>query len=80
MSSRMLRSGIQSEILYLPVPSRHGKERRAKKKKEIIPLELVQYQLYNTITKNASPSPTRVYLALFAARLACKRTKRYWRQ
>lgn len=28
MSSRMLRSGIRSEIFDLPVPSRHGKERQ----------------------------------------------------
>jgi hypothetical protein len=28
MSSRMLRSGIRSEILDLPVPSHHGKEIR----------------------------------------------------
>lgn len=39
MSSRMLRSKIQSEILDLPVPSRHGKERCLRNKKEIIPLE-----------------------------------------
>lgn len=32
MSSRMLRSGIRSEILDLPVPSRHGKERFCSKK------------------------------------------------
>ena len=41
----MLRSGIQSEILDLPVPSRHmGKKGRTERnKKEILPLELVQY-------------------------------------
>lgn len=59
----MLRSGIRSEILDLPVPSRHGKERGAANKKEIIPLELVQYHQYSKCISFA----LSVYLALFAA-------------
>ena len=63
MSSRMLRSGIRSEILDLPVPSRHGKEKQKDKQKEMIPLSLSS----TTSTQKASPSPARVYLAFLAA-------------
>ena len=61
----MLRSGIRSEILDLPVPSRHGKEER--NKKEIIPLELVQYHQYSKCISARLPGA-------FISRLACKRS------
>lgn len=55
----MLRSGIRSEILDLPVPSRHGKERCLRNKKEIIPLELVQYHQYSKCISFARAGPVR---------------------
>ena len=72
MSSRMLRSEFWSEILDLPVPSRHGKERCLKNKKEIIPLELVQYYQYSKCISFA-----RAHLPGLPP---CMQAKRYWWQ
>lgn len=47
----MLRSEIRSEIFYLPVPSRHGKERQKERRKRLFPESLSS----TTSTRNASP-------------------------